>query len=54
VQRQAVIGGLARALAAGHDVDAVIAEDALEQADVGKARNVVEDQGLLGEEACDH
>jgi hypothetical protein len=54
VQRQAVIGGFAGALAAGHDVDAVIAEDALEQADVGEARHVVEDQGLLGEEARDH
>ncbi len=54
VQRLAVIGGLAGALAADHDVDAVIAEDALEQADVGEARHVVEDQGLLGEEARDH
>ena len=54
VQRLAVVGGLAGALAGGHDVDAVIAEDALEQHDVGKPRHVVEDQRLLGEEARDH
>ena len=54
VQRLAVIGGFAQPLAAGHDVDAVIAEDALQQHDVGEPRHVVEDQRLLGQEARDH
>ena len=54
VQRLAVIGGLAGALAADHDVDAVIAEDALQQRDVGEPRHVVEDQRLVGEQARDH
>ena len=46
--------GLARALAAHHDVDAVIAENALKQADVGEARDIVEDERLIGEQARDH
>ena len=54
VQRLAVIGGFAGALAARHDVDAVIAEDALEQRHVGEPRHIVEDQGLVGEQARDH
>ena len=54
LQRLALIGAVARALAVGHDVNAVIAEDALEQGHVGEPRNVVEDQLLLGEEARDH
>ena len=54
VQRLAVIGGLAGTLAADHDVDAVIAEDALQQPDVGEAGNIVEDQGLVGKQARDH
>ena len=44
VQRLALIGGVARALAVDHDVDAVIAEDALEQRHVGEPRHVVEDE----------
>ncbi len=36
----------ARALAGDHDVDAVIAEDALELDDVGEPRDVLEDQRL--------
>ena len=54
VQRLAVIGGLARPLAAHHHVDAVIAEDALQQDHVGEPRHVVEDERLLGEQARDH
>ena len=46
VQGLAVERGLAGALAGDHDVDAVIAEDALEQAHVGEPRNVVEDERL--------
>ena len=45
---------VARALAGDHDVDAVIAEDALQQLDVGEARHVVEDERVLGEQARDH
>ena len=54
VQRAAACRRLARPLAGDHDVDAVIAEDALEQADVGQMRHVVEDQRVLGEQAGDH
>jgi len=49
-----MIGRLAAPLAAHHDVDAVIAEDALEEADIGEPRHVVEDERLIGQEACDH
>ena len=45
---------VARALAGDHDVDAVIAEDALQQFDVGQPRHVVEDQRLVGQKARDH
>ena len=45
---------LAGALAVDHAVDAVIAEDALEERDVGEARHVVEGQRLVGQEARDH
>ena len=44
MQRLPVILGLARTLAADHDVDAVIAEDALKLADVGEPRHVVENR----------
>ena len=54
VQRLAVVGGFAGALAADHDVDAVIAEDTLQQADVGQPRHVVEDERLVGQQTCDH
>ena len=54
VQRLPVVLGFARALAADHDIDAVIAEDALKQADIGEARHVVEDERLIGEQARDH
>ena len=37
-----------------HDVDAVVAEDALQQVDVGEPRHVVEHQRLIGEQARDH
>ena len=54
VQRAAGIGIVARALAGDHDVDAVIAQNALQQFDVGEPRDVVEDQRVLGEQAGDH
>ena len=54
VQRAAGIGIVARPLARDHDVDAVIAEDALQQFDVGQPRHIVEDQRVLGEQARDH
>ena len=49
-----VLRFVARALAGDHDVDAVIAEDALQLADVGETRHVVEDQRVLGQQAGDH
>jgi hypothetical protein len=45
---------LTGALAGDGDVDAVIAEDALQQPDIGEARDAVERQGLVGEERGDH
>ena len=54
VQRAAAIGVVARAFAGDHDVDAVIAENALELDDVGETRHVVEDQRVLGQQAGDH
>ena len=54
MQRAAGIGIFARALARDHDVDAVIAEDALQQLDVGEPRRVVEDERVLGQKARDH
>ena len=54
MQRLAVVGGLAGALAAGHDVDAVIAEDALKERHVGEPRHVVENERLVGEKRRDH
>ena len=54
VQCAAGIGIVARAFAGDHDVDAVIAEDALQQFDVGQPRRVVEDQRVLGQKARDH
>src|ERR1700720_3183045 len=49
-----MIGGLARTFSADHDVDAVIAEDALEQRHIGEPRYIFQDQSLIGEEARDH
>ena len=54
VERLTVVLGFARTLAAHHDIDAVIAEDALEQIHVGKPRHVVENERLVGEQARDH
>jgi hypothetical protein len=54
VQRLPVVLALARALAANHDVDAVIAQDALQQAHIGEPRDIVENQRLIGEQARDH
>ena len=54
VQRLAVVLRFPAALAVDHDVDAVIAQDALEQIDVGEARDIVENECLVGEQARDH
>ena len=54
VQRLSVVGGFAGALAADHDVDAVIIENALQQHHVGEPWHIVEGERLLGEEARDH
>ena len=54
VQGLAVVRGFAEALAADHDVDAVIAKDTLQQSDVGQPRHVVEDERLVGQQTCDH
>jgi hypothetical protein len=32
----------------------VVAEDALQLCDIGKPRHIVEDEGFLGQECCDH
>ena len=54
VQRLPVVLGLPGALAAHHDIDAVVAEDALQQAHVGEPRDIVQNEGLIGEQARDH
>src|SRR5688572_28593731 len=54
MQGLALISAVTGPLARGHDVDAVVAEDALQLRDVGKPGHVVEDEGFLGEEGCDH
>ena len=50
----ALIGIVTLPLAGDHDVDAVIAENALKLDDVGEPRNILEDQRILGEQAGDH
>ena len=54
LQRFAVHAVLARALAEHHAIDAVVSEDALQHGDVGESRDVVEGEGLVGEEGRDH
>jgi hypothetical protein len=54
VQRLPVVLGFTGPLAAHHDIDAVIAEDALKLADIGEARDIVENERLIGEQARDH
>ena len=54
MQRLSGIGRLARPLAADRDIDAVIAEDALQRGDIGKPRHIVENERLVGEETRDH
>ena len=54
VQGLALIGGIARALAVEHHVDAVIVEDALQLRHVGEPRHIVEDHGLRRQQARDH
>ena len=50
----AVLLALARPLAGHHHVDAVVGQDALQQAHVGEPRHVVENERLIGEQARDH
>ena len=50
----AVAAALARPLAGDGHIDAVIAENAGQQIDVGKPRHVVQRQRLAGEKAGDH
>ncbi len=40
--------------AGDHDINAVVAENALKLDDVGQARDVLEDQGILGQQTRDH
>ncbi len=54
MQGLALIFAVAGPLARGHDIDAVIAEDALQLRDIGKPRHVVENKGFLGEQPRDH
>ena len=54
MQGLALILPIADALANRGDVDAVVAENALQLRDVGKPRHVIEDQRLLGQKGCDH
>jgi hypothetical protein len=54
VQRLAIILGLARALAAHHDVDAMVAEDALQERHIRQSRHVLENKRIVGQQARDH
>ena len=54
VDGAALIGVIAGPLAGNHHVHAMVAENALELDDVGQPRNIVEDQGLFGQQARDH
>src|SRR5262245_32106547 len=54
MDRAALIGIIARALACDHDIHAMIAENPLKLDNVGEPRDLFEDQGLIGEQARDH
>ena len=54
MNRAAGVDGLAGALAGDGVIDAMIAEDALEQHHIREQRHVVERQRLAREERCDH
>jgi hypothetical protein len=54
MQRLPLIFAIAGALARGHDIDAVIAEDALQLRDIGQPRHVVENERFLGQQTRDH
>ena len=54
VQSAAAVRVAAGALAGDHDVDAVIAQNALELADVGETGNIIQDQRVRGQQARDH
>src|SRR4029450_10500791 len=54
VDRAALIGIFARALARDHDVHAMIAQNPLKLDNIGEPWDLLEDQGLIGEQARDH
>ena len=54
VHRLALVFAVARPLAGQHDINTVVAEDALEIDDVREARHVFKDQGFVGQQAGDH
>ena len=54
MQRLALKFAIAGPLSRRHDIDAVIAEDALQLGHVGEPRHVLQDQGFLGQKSRDH
>ena len=54
VQRLALVFAVAGPLSGRHDIDAVVAENPLQLCDVGKPRNIVQDQSLVGQKTGDH
>src|SRR5262249_56706784 len=54
VDGTALVRVIAGPLAGDHDVHAVVAENALQLDDVSQPRDIVEDQGVLGQQTRDH
>ena len=54
VDGAALIGVVTGPLAGNHHIHAMVAENALQLDDVGEPWNIVEDQGVLGQQTCDH
>ena len=54
MQGLALILMVARALARCHDVEAVITQNALQLRDVGEARHIIENQGLVSQQTGNH
>ena len=54
MQGLALIFAIAGPLSGRHDIDAVIAENALQLSDVGEPRHVVQDQRFVGQKRRDH
>jgi hypothetical protein len=54
VQRLPVARRFTRALAAHHDIDAVIAQDALQQPHIREPRHILQNERLIGQQARDH